>query len=215
MKSKGRPRKFTAAHEQQASALIAEKPAARLRSIVSQLDLPVDTSTLAKHLRRIGLRRKTFSDEPVGWPDERARTEIKAYLDAIADVPEENRVYVDESFSHTHAMARRGRAPRGQQPRRSRESHGKRYMFCLAIRKSGLLHAPAIGKMNMSDAVWVNYVRVHLVPNLRAGDVVIWDRLGKAGRAVTSKRQHYNPEAIAMVEAVGARVIFLPPKGKM
>jgi transposase len=61
----------------------------------------------------------------------------------------------------------------------------------------------------------MSYVRAHLVPNLRPGDFVIWDRLGKAGKCLNPKKQHYNPEAKELVEEKGARIMFLPPKGKL
>ena len=122
---------------------------------------------------------------------------------------------MDESFSYLNDMPHRGRAPKGQKVRRPRETHAVRYMFALAIRKEGLVHAPAISKKTMTDEVFMSYVRAHLVPNLRAGDVVIWDRLGKAGKCLNPKKQHYNPEAKELVKEKGARIMFLPPKGKL
>jgi hypothetical protein len=122
---------------------------------------------------------------------------------------------MDESFSYLNDMPRMGRSPKGKKVRRSREAHAVRYMFALAKRTDGFIHAPAISKKTMTDEVIMIYVRAHLVPNLRAGDVVIWDRLGKAGRCLNPKNQHFNPEAKAFIEEKGAKVMFLPPKGKL
>ena len=52
------------------------------------------------------------------------------------------------------------------------------------------------------------------MPNLRPGEVVIWDRLGKAGRCLNPTKQHYNPDAIRLIQNAGCQVLFLPPKGK-
>lgn len=78
----------------------------------------------------------------------------------------------------------------------------------------------------------MSYVRAQLAPNLREGDVVIWDRLGKAGKTKNPTKQRelfftgrfvpwlnvwadYNPEARALIEAKGTPLVFLPPKGKL
>ena len=52
---------------------------------------------------------------------------------------------------------------------------------------------------NVTGDLFERFVRIVLVPNLRKGDVVIWD----------NARVH-TPEAVALVEAVGARVLPLP-----
>ncbi|KAJ3379639.1 hypothetical protein HDU92_006544 [Lobulomyces angularis] len=49
-------------------------------------------------------------------------------------------------------------------------------------------------------------LRNTLSPKLNVGDVVIWDR--KAGRCKNPKKQHYNPEAMMLIESMGAKVLF-------
>ena len=45
------------------------------------------------------------------------------------------------------------------------------------------------------------YVRHVLIPNLRNGDIVVWDNLAP----------HKTPAIVAAIEAVGAEAWFLPP----
>ncbi len=52
---------------------------------------------------------------------------------------------------------------------------------------------------NVTGDLFERWVRIVLVPNLRKGDVVIWD----------NARVH-TPDAVALVEAAGARVLPLP-----
>lgn len=115
-----------------------------------------------------------------------------------------------------------------------------RLTFLLGVRQDGLVHAPVISKENAKDPAFLKYVRDHLVPNLRAGDTVISDRLGRSGRALIAMKQRgyiiaslgrleqretadltmiclpdYNPaEAKRLIEEAGCRLLFLPPKGK-
>jgi hypothetical protein len=59
----------------------------------------------------------------------------------------------------------------------------------LADRQDGLVHDPDISKENAKDQVFLAYVRDILVPNLRPGETVIWDRLGRSGRALNPTKQ--------------------------
>ena len=68
------------------------------------------------------------------------------------------------------------------------------------MRLSGVAAARAFpGAMN--TAMFEDYVGEVLVPELRPGDVVIWDNL----------QPHKPEEAIAAVEEAGASVVPLPP----
>ena len=49
---------------------------------------------------------------------------------------------------------------------------------------------------NINDQNILDYVGTYLSPKFTEGDVVIWDRLGKAGRCKNPTKQH-NPEAKA------------------
>ena len=55
--------------------------------------------------------------------------------------------------------------------------------------------------MPPTPSTFEDYVEEVLVPELRPGDVVIWDNL----------KPHQSEEAIEAVEAAGARVVPLPP----
>jgi hypothetical protein len=63
----------------------------------------------------------------------------------------------------------------------------------LAVRQDGLVHDPDISKENAKDPVFLAYVSgpacTQLVPNLRAGETVIWDRLGRSWRALNPTKQ--------------------------
>ena len=49
---------------------------------------------------------------------------------------------------------------------------------------------------------------------MESSDTLIWDRLGRSGRALHPSAQHYSPEAKATFEERGVAIKFLPPKGK-
>lgn len=193
---------------------LTDVPTALLREVIAIEQLPITTITLGRHLRRLNITRKKVVDQSLNWPKPEVVQEIRDYFTAISTVSPASLVYFDESFCYTNEAPKMGRSLRGQLIQRHRESHGKRYMFAMAIRLDGVVHPPAISTKTMRDEVFMSYVRAQLIPSLREGDCVIWDRLGKAGRAKNPCKQHYNPEARALIESKGARLVFLPPRGK-
>jgi transposase len=67
------------------------------------------------------------------------------------------------------------------------------------MRRSGVI-APMALPGATDRQVFDTYVEQALVPELRAGDVVVWDNLSS----------HNSASAIAAIEAVGARIMPLP-----
>jgi transposase len=63
------------------------------------------------------------------------------------------------------------------------------------------LTAPLVVDGAINGAVFLSYVRQQLVPTLAAGDVVVMDNL--SAHKVAGVRE--------AIEAVGARVVYLPP----
>ena len=99
-------------------------------------------------------------------------------------------------------MARRyGRAPRGQRLRVGvPHGHWKITTFVAGLRRSGLV-APFVLDGPINREAFEAYVGRVLVPELRAGDVVVMDNLSS----------HKGPSVRAMIEAAGARLLYLPP----
>ena len=99
-------------------------------------------------------------------------------------------------------MARlRGRAPKGHRLRVAvPHGHWKTTTFVAGLRRDGIV-APFVldGPINR-DAV-ETYVAQVLAPELRAGDIVIMDNLSS----------HKGPRISQLIEAAGARLLYLPP----
>ena len=95
----------------------------------------------------------------------------------------------------------RGRAPRGERlvdyvP----HGHWKTTTFLAALRITGLT-APLVVDGAINGDIFLAYTRQHLAPILKKNDIVIMDNL-------SSHKLEGVREAI---EAVGARLIYLPP----
>jgi len=193
---------------------LADDPTITNERLAARLDNAVKPRTVSLYTQRLEITRKAISDEPkITWSD-RFVEECREFRREIRDVPHDRRVYMDESFVYDNEARKRGRAPKGERIARSRERHGKRWTIYLAIRNDSLVHPPVLSTKNAADPEFLAYVRNTLASALRENDVVIWDRLGRAGRCKNPRKQHYNPEARAAIEGRGGRLLFLPPSGK-
>lgn len=110
-------------------------------------------------------------------------------------------IFLDETGAATNMVRRYGRAPRGQRvPGQAPYGHWKTTTFLAGLTAEGFI-APLVVDGPMNRAIFTAYVQQMLAPNLRPGDVLVLDNLSS----------HKGAEARQAVEAVGARLLFLPP----
>jgi len=116
-------------------------------------------------------------------------------------VPVERFVFIDETWMTTNMTRLYGRARQGQRlVERVPYGHWKTTTFVAALRATGMT-APLVIDGAINGDVFCAYVKQVLVPELRRGDIVVLDNLSSHKRA----------EAKEAIEAVGARMVFLPP----
>ena len=110
-------------------------------------------------------------------------------------------IFLDETGVTTNMVRRYGRSPRGKRVRGyAPAGHWKITTFLAGLASDGIV-APFVVDEPMNRAIFTQYVRQYLVPELKPGDVVILDNLSS----------HKGVEAAALVEACGATLLFLPP----
>jgi len=99
-------------------------------------------------------------------------------------------------------MTRRyGRAPRGQRlVDHVPHGHWQTTTFLAALRVDGL-QAPLVVDGAINGELFLAYVRQHLAPTLKPGDLVVMDNL--SSHKVKGVRE--------AIEAAGAAVVYLPP----
>ena len=110
-------------------------------------------------------------------------------------------IFLDETGVTTNMVRRYGRSLRGTRVRGyAPAGHWKVTTFLAGLDRDGIV-APFVVDQPMNRAIFTQYVRQYLAPELNPGDVVILDNLSS----------HKGAEAIALVEARGATLLFLPP----
>ncbi len=116
-------------------------------------------------------------------------------------IPLDRIVVLDESGCNIAMSAAYGRALRGQRVLDHKPANwGENLSVIGAVRVDRVLcHRTFVGAVN--GPRFVSFVRENLCPRLYAGDVVVLDNL----------KPHHAPVVRELVEAVGARLLFLPP----
>src|SRR5258705_7238937 len=108
-------------------------------------------------------------------------------------------VFIDEPGATTAMGRTYGRAPAGERVQATAPGAWKNVTLISGMRRSGVI-APIALPGATDRLAFDTYVEQALVPELQAGDVVVWDNLAA----------HDSASAIAAIEAVGARVMPLP-----
>jgi transposase len=180
--------------------LIRQQPDATLEELRQRLGASCGTMTISRALRELGLPRK----KKVPRAQEQDRPEVqerrREFCEGLAGVDPQQLVFVDECGADTAMTRAHGRAPVGQRVSANTPGRWESITLTCGLRLSGVTAALASpGATN--TGVFETYVEEVLVPELKPGDVVIWDNL----------KPHESEEAIEAVEAAGARVVPLPP----
>jgi transposase len=110
-------------------------------------------------------------------------------------------VFIDETWAPTNMARRYGRAPRGERLRAAvPHGHWKTTTFVAGLRLDGVV-APLVLDGPINAAAFEAYVEQFLAPTLQPGDIVAMDNLSC----------HKGPKVSALIEAVGAKLLYLPP----
>jgi transposase len=181
-------------------ALIGDRPDATLEECRRHLGSSCSLATISRALTRLGLPRK----KKVPRAAEQDRPEVqerrREFREELAAVDPRRLVFVDECGANTAMTRNYGRAPAGERVYADTPGRWESITLTCGMRLSGAMAAVAFpGATNTVQ--FEDYVAEVLVPELRPGDVVVWDNV----------KPHQSEEAVEAVEAAGARVVPLPP----
>jgi transposase len=184
--------------QQRLRQLLQEQPDATLEELAQRLGC--GRMAVWRTLRQLKITRK----KKVCRADQRDRPDVQQkrqeFCAELADVDPEQLVFVDEMGATTAMTRPYGRAPKGERVYGSVPGQWQSMTLISGMRLGGVL-APWAFPGATDTAGFLTYAEAILAPELREGDVVIWDNL----------KPHKDKEAIAAVERTGARVLPAPP----
>ena len=148
---------------------------------------------------RLTFKKKTVHASEQDRPDVLKQRE--EWFEGQLDLDPAKLVFIDETWASTNMAPMYGWAPKGERLRVGiPHGHWKRTTFIAGLRLTGLT-APMVLDGSINGASFIDYVKRVLAPTLTPGDVVIADNLSS----------HKNGQARQAIEAVGAKIRFLPP----
>jgi transposase len=191
--------KLDAAAQARLLELVRAQPDATLAELRDRLGIPCSLMTIARALQRHRITRKKKTLQAQEQKSPRAQAQRQAFQKKLAAVDPDRLVFVDETGANTGMTRTHGRAPRGERVKATAPGSWKNVTLLVGMRTAGVV-APLAVAGATDRAVFQTYVEEVLVPELRRGDVVVWDNL----------QPHKNPAVGAAIEAVGARVEPMP-----
>jgi transposase len=196
----GNPAKLGSEDLERLRELVRQQPDATLDELRQGLGVPCSTMAISRALRKLRLPRK----KKVPRAQEQDRPDVqetrREFCEELAGVDPRRLVFVDECGANTAMTRTHGRAPVGQRVSTNTPGHWASITLTCGMRLSGVTATLAFPGATNTD-VFETYVAEVLAPELKPGDVVIWDNL----------KPHQSEEAIEAVEAAGAEVVPLPP----
>jgi transposase len=196
----GHPAVLTPQDLERLREFIRDRPDATLEECRRHLGSSCSLATISRALFRLGLPRKKKVPRAAERDSPEVREQRRAFCKALAGTDPRRLVFVDECGANTAMTRRYGRAPAGQRVYTDAPGHWESITLTCGLRLSGPTAAFAFPGATNTD-MFETYVEEVLVPELRPGDVVIWDNI----------KPHQSEEAVEAVEAAGARVVPLPP----
>lgn len=196
----GTPPALSPDDRQRLFALDREQPDATLEQLRQRGGFRCSLKTLWKALQQKGLTRKKKSLHA----DERDRPDVqkkrRSFRRKVKRIEPKRLVFVDETGVTTAMTPAYARAPRGQRAVGSAPASWETVTVIAALGLDGV-RAPMAFPGSTDAAAFRTYVERVLVPELRAGDVVIFDNL----------KPHLASGVAEAIASAGATVLPLPP----
>lgn len=180
--------------------LVRQQPDATLEELQKRLGVACSTAAICRALEKLGLPRKKKVPRASDQDRPDVQEQRRRFCETLSDIDPYRLVFVDECGANTSMTRTYGRAPVGQRVYADTPGHWDSITLTCGLRLSGVTAALAFpGATN--EAMFENYVKAVLIPELSPGDVVIWDNLSS----------HQSEEAAEAVAGAGARLVPLPP----
>ena len=196
----GNPAVLTPEHLERLREFIRKRPDATLQECAAHLGTSCSLATISRALSKLGLPRKKKVPRAAEQDSPEVQEKRRAFCEELAGIDPHRLVFVDECGANTAMTRTYGRAPVGQRVYTNTPGHWESITLIAGMRLSGVTATLAFPGATDTE-VFETYVEEVLVPELKPGDVVVWDNV----------KPHQSDEAIEAVEAAGARVVPLPP----
>jgi transposase len=182
------------------ATLISEQPDATLNELKQRGGFSCTLTTLWRTIQRLRLTFKKKSLHASERHDPRVQAKRRRYRAKVGRIEPKRLVFVDETGVNTSMTRSHARAPRGERAVGAVPTSWSSTTVIAAVGLDGV-KAPLVFPGATDTTAFQEYVDQVLAPELKPGDVVVFDNL----------TPHLAPGVAASIEAAGATVLRLPP----
>ena len=209
-----RGRKLDERQEARLQQTLDAKPFTSNRDLAAAVGGVIATRTVSDYLARADppFTAKVAKDQEPEELSEDWKAAARTWLGQVRRIAMSRRVYADETGIYANEALKRGRSRKGKPIFRARPRWANKYTLHVFATKTGVVYWELCEKN--ADTKEVERIAAAAAERMKTDDVLIWDRLGRSGRAANPTAQHYSPVAIAAFRGRGVHVRYLPPKGK-
>jgi transposase len=189
-------------------------PFATNQQLRARVGNKIAASTVSRYLARAKppFTAKVAQDQEPEELTENWKEEARKWLRGVKTIALSRRIYEDETPIYANEAPHKGRSRKGKPIIRPRARYATKYTLHVYAKKDRVLHWDLSDKN--ADTKETERVAVDAATQMDMGDTLIWDRLGRSGRAMHPVHQHYSPAVREGFKARGVSIKFLPPKGK-
>src|SRR5262249_11672149 len=180
--------------------LVHDVPDATLEQLRDRLGIGGSLMIVWRGLKKLGITRKKKTPRAAERDRPEVRAKRRAFRREVATIEPARLVFVDETGVTTAMTPTYGRAPRGERVEGVAPASWASVTLIAAMGTDGV-RAPMAFAGSTTAAAFEAYVEQILVPELRPGDVVVFDNLSA----------HLGPAVSEAIERAGAKVLRLPP----
>jgi transposase len=180
--------------------LISEHPDATLQELKQRGGFTCTLTTLWRTLRRFNLTFKKKTLHPSERNQPRVQAKRRRYRAKVAQIKPKRLVFVDETGVNTSMTRSHAWAPRGERAKGSVPTSWSATTVIAAMGLDGV-KAPLVFSGATDTTAFQEYVDQVLTPELKPGDVVVFDNL----------KAHLAPGVEESIKNAKATVLPLPP----
>jgi transposase len=180
--------------------LVADDPDVTLEQYRQRLGIEGSIMIIWRGLKRLGITRKKKSLHAAERDRPEVQQQRRVFRQRVDPIEPKRLVFVAEAGVTTAMTPAYGRAPRGERVESSAPASWRSLTVVAAMGLDGV-RAPMAYPGGTGAATFEAYVEQILAPELRLGDVVVFDNLAA----------HLGPAVAEAIEGAGACVLRLPP----
>ena len=207
-------RKLDSAEQARLYSSLDRNPFTTNQQLRARVGNKIAASTVSRYLARAKppFTAKVAQDQEPEELTEDWKEEARKWLRGVKTIAMHRRIYEDEAAIYANEAPHKGRSRKGKPIIRARSRYATKYTLHVYAKKDRVVHWDLSDKN--ADTKEIERVAVDAAAQMDEGDTLIWDRLGRSGRALHPIHQHYSPAVREEFKERGVSIKFLPPKGK-